>query len=136
MLISNVTRLSKQRMYELELEESDGILCATVHGELDPITDLAIDRQLRRECENRGKELLLIDIRPMVGRLSGIDNHIAAKTFQERMGADIRAVAIVDTEEYMEKSEMFEITALNRGAEVKFFLGYEEAKKWLIDSLR
>lgn len=118
-------------MYELKLTESDAILFATLYGELDAATDMEIDAELRRECEKRGKKLLLIDIRPMSTRLSGIDNHVAATTFGSRMGIDIRAIAIVDTENFAEKSEMYELTAINRGARVRFFEDYENAQQWL-----
>lgn len=118
--------------YQLKFEDKDHYLFVTVHGELNPMTDVSIDEDIRRECENRKQRLVLIDIRPTTSRLDGIENHIAAITIQDRIGPYVRAIAIIDTLENRERSEMYELTAVNRGATVKFFEDCESAASWLL----
>jgi len=118
-------------MYELEFIDKTNYLHVLVHGVLNPETDVSIDAEIRKECENRKFDSVVIDIRPMASRLTGIENHNAAKTFKERMGPSVRAIAIIDYKKYKEKSEMFELTATNRKANVQFFVEQEEAKKWI-----
>jgi hypothetical protein len=117
--------------YTLSFEVRGTALHATVTGELTLETDAAIDARIRQECEGRGRSLLLVDIRRATSRLSYFDNHQAAKTFPDRMGPSIHAVAIVENAVYRENSEMYELTSVNRGATVKFFETPETAQEWL-----
>ena len=121
-------------MYELKFEDKDHYLQVTVSGDLNPETDIAIDVDIRKECEHRDFNFALIDIRTMTSRITTIENHIAAKSFSERMGPEIRAIAIVvDSIDFDKKSKMYEVTARNRGADVKFFTQCEVAASWLLD---
>ena len=121
-------------MYETEFKELNHHLLETVSGGINPATDFEIDTKIRAECEKTKKAFVLIDIRRKNSNMSAIENHIAAKSYRERMGPAIEAIAIVDSTEFKDKSNMFEITATNRGATVKFFEEIEDAETWL-DSL-
>jgi len=118
-------------MYELEFNDKINYLHVLAHGELNPETDVSIDAEIRQECENRNLDSAVIDIRQMVSRLTGVENHNAAKTFKDRMGPSIRAIAIIDYEKYTEKSEMFQLTATNRDANVRFFVTEKQAENWI-----
>ncbi len=62
---------------------------------------------------------------------SVLANHEAALTFRDRMRGAVLAVAIVDLPEHHERSEMFELTASNRGAMIRNFDSADEAARWL-----
>ncbi len=117
-------------MYQLEFTQLSNSLHVVAHGILDSRTDLEIDLEIRRECETRQLHSALIDIRPMTSRLSGVQNHNAAKTFKERMGP-VSSVAIVELEQYRDGSEMFQLTASNRDVNVRFFNEKSTAVQWL-----
>lgn len=117
-------------MYQLEFTQLSDYLHVVAHGVLDSRTDLQIDLEIRRECETRQLHSALIDIRPMTSRLSGVQNHNAAKTFRERMGS-VSSVAIVELPQYRDRSEMFQLTAGNRDANVRFFNEESAAAQWL-----
>ena len=120
-------------MYELEFIDKTNYLHVLTRGELNSESDLSIDAEIRHECEFRKFDSVVIDIRLMTSRLTGIENHNAAKTFKERMGPNIRAIAIIEYEKYKEKSEMFQLTATNREANVQFFVEEAEAEQWILE---
>jgi len=120
-------------MYELDVKNEGHYLHVTVSGELNPTTDAAIDAEIVRKCVSNSVSLVLVDIRAATTRLSMIENHYAAMSFRERMGEGIRAVAIVDSQTHRDKSEIYELTSVNRGAVVKFFESTDDAARWLSD---
>ena len=61
-------------MYKLDLVDGLKFLTVTVHGIQDLKTDAEIDIEIATECAKRGATAVLIDIRPLKGRLSIIDN--------------------------------------------------------------
>jgi len=118
--------------YELIFEDRIQYLYALVSGELNRKTDHEIDARIRSECEERERNRVLIDIRESSSRLSYLQNFVAAKSYRQRMGLYLRAIAIVDSKKHRENSELFELTAVNQGARVKFFTSTIEAEKWLV----
>ena len=118
--------------YELIFEDRTRYLYVLVSGELDRKTDHEIDARIRSECEKLDRENLLIDIRECDSRLSLLQNFVAAKTYRQRMGPHISAIAIVDARKHRENSELFETTAANQGARLKFFTSTIEAENWLV----
>lgn len=106
-------------------------LSVTVQGELTAESDAAIDVEILDACEAQGINLVPIDIRPAKTRLSLIENQFAARSFRQRMGAGIRATAIVDEVANRSRSEMYELTSVNRGARVRFFDQVRDAVNWL-----
>ena len=118
--------------YELIVENRKNYLYILVSGELDSITDQEIDNKIKLECEKHERRKVLIDIRECSSRLSFLDNYVAATSYRQRMGAYISAIAIVDSTQHKENSEVFELAATNKGARLKFFTSTVEADKWLI----
>ena len=118
-------------MYKLDLVDGLKFLTVTVHGIQDLKTDAEIDIEIATECAKRGATAVLIDIRPLKGRLSIIDNHLAAKTLWQRMPISITNIAIVDYSANKAENDMYQLTASNRSKNVKFFSCIEEAENWL-----
>jgi hypothetical protein len=118
-------------MYQLETTPERDFLRFTLTGTLTVATDRQVDEAIRCCCEAQGVRLALVDIRGADGRLSVLENHVAAATFRGRMGTAVSAVAIVDLATHDENSDMFEITATNRGATVRFFVEDQAAAAWL-----
>lgn len=118
-------------MYRLAFSDKKYFLHVKAVGTLNKETDAAIDAEIKSECEKRKIDSVLIDIRYMNSRLSGIENHIAAQSFSERIG-NLSSIAIVDLEKYISNSEMFEITARNRDANVRFFNKVTDAIEWIL----
>lgn len=94
-------------------------------------TDSQIDEAIARICMERGARAILIDIRALTGRLSVVENHLAATTYGQRLPSIVRRVAILDLPEHQQQSEIFELTARNRGASVRFFDREADAAAWL-----
>jgi hypothetical protein len=118
-------------MYRLETSQERDYLNFTLTGTLNAASDREVDEAIRHHCEEQGVGLALVDIRGAEGRLSALENHVAATTFRDRMGAAVSVVAIVDVAIHDANSEMFELTATNRGARVRFFLDDRAAAAWL-----
>lgn len=118
-------------MYEIDEIDRDGIPVFSVRGDLDRESDRLIDDEIRRRCLDAVMRFAVIEIREVSGRLSLLDNHEAAKNFRQRIGDALDAVAIVERHEHRERREMFEITAINRGARVRFFDFTSDAVAWL-----
>ena len=117
-------------MYQLEFTDRSEYLYVHASGALSPETDLAIDKDVRTQCEKRNLHCALIDIRTMESRLSGLENHNAATTFKERMG-QVTTVAVIDLQKYYERSEMYQLTTANRDTNIRFFTQEADAVKWL-----
>ena len=120
--------------YELIFEDRAKYLYVLVSGELDRKTDFEIDAEIKLECERRERDRVLIDIRESRSRLSFLQNFVAASSYRIRMGSYIQAIAIVDSKKHKENSELFELTAVSRGARLRFFTSTIAAEKWLIDN--
>jgi len=119
--------------YELIFEDRTNYLFVLIAGELNRNIDLEIDAEIKKECKKRKRNKVLIDIRESRSRLTLLQNFVAAKSYWNRMGSYIKAVAIVDSKEHVENSELFEMIAVTRGARLKFFTSTVEAEKWLIE---
>lgn len=117
--------------YLLAFEDRTTYLYVRLSGELTEKTDHDIDVSIKQECETLERNKVLIDIRDSDSRLSYQQNFAAARTYRQRMGTYIIAIAIVDSSTFQENSELFELTAVNRGARVKFFTSTAEAENWL-----
>ena len=118
--------------YELIFETRENYLYVLVSGELNRKTDREIDARIKSECEARSLDRVLIDIRKCSSRISYLDNFVAATSYRQRMGSYIKVVAIVDSSEHRQSSELFELAAENKGARLKFFTSSIEAEKWLL----
>jgi hypothetical protein len=118
-------------MYRLEMMPERDFLRFTLTGILSVATDREVDEAIRRRCAEEGVGLALVDIRGADGRLSVLENHVAAATFRERMGVAVSAVAIVDLATHDGNSDMFALTATNCGALVRFFVEDQAAAAWL-----
>lgn len=118
--------------YELIFEDRTKYMYVLVSGELTSKTDHVIDDKIKSECEKRERSRVLVDIRESSSRLSFLQNFVAASTYRQRMGSYIGAIAIVDSKKHKKNSEVFELTAVNRGARLKFFTSTIEAENWLI----
>ena len=119
--------------YELIFEDRKRYLYVLVSGELNSKTDREIDARIRSECEKLERKNLLVDIRQCSSRLSFLQNFVAAKTYRQRMGSYIEAIAIVDSKQHRENNELFETTAVNQGARLRFFTSTIDAENWLVD---
>jgi hypothetical protein len=119
--------------YELIFHTQTEYLYVLVSGELNENTDQEIDARIKIECEKLDRNKVLIDIRESSSRLSLLENYVAATSYRQRMGTYTRAIAIVDSKEHKENSELFELAATNSGARLKFFTSTVEAEKWLIE---
>jgi hypothetical protein len=120
-------------VYSLKIERKAAYLQATATGILNAETDKQIDEELVQICQDEGYRALLIDIRPMKGRLSIVENYQAAATLRERSSTVLRRIAIVDRDrpEDISRNRFFEDVAVNRGAMVRFFTGIRAASAWL-----
>lgn len=118
-------------MFSLEIEETPDFIRFTVTGILNCRTDKEIDQRITEACEARGESRALIDIRAMEGRLSLAENFEAAMTFGARLSPCVEKAAILDLQSHHARSAMFEITATNRGACVRFFEEVSAAEAWL-----
>jgi hypothetical protein len=118
--------------YELIFEDRTNYLYVLVSGELNVKTDPEIDTRIKLECEKLERSRVLIDIRECSSRLSFLQNYVAATSYRQRMGTQIRTIAIVDSKQHKENSELFETAAVSHGALIKFFTSTLEAEKWLI----
>jgi hypothetical protein len=120
--------------YELIFEDRAKYLYVLVSGELNTKTDHEIDAEIKSQCERRERSEVLIDIRHSSSRLNFLENFVAATSYRQRMGSYIRAIAIVDSREYQENSELFELAAVNQGARLKFFNSTVRAEQWLMEN--
>lgn len=118
-------------MYKIEISDEPGFLRFDIEGNQDRQTDADIDREIASECIERGAKAALVDIRRLAGRLSILENHEAAKSFRQRMPLSLRRIAIIDLPEHAARSEMYEVTAQNRGARLRFFDSVTLAQEWL-----
>lgn len=118
-------------MFRIDTVDETGFLRFNVEGNQDPQTDVDIDLAIARECIDRDARAALVDIRRLTGRLSMVENHEAARTFQQRMPDSLLRIAIVELPEFGARSEMYEVTARNRGANIRFFGSVTDAEEWL-----
>lgn len=118
-------------MFDIDVIKTAGFLRFVVSGTLDAQSDMEIDAAIARACVEHNARAMLIDIRDMVGRLSVMENHEAAKSFHRRMPRSLAAIAVVDSPEHKAQSNMFELTAVNRGINLKFFETVDDAQSWL-----
>ncbi len=118
-------------MFEIDVSERPGYLRFAVTGRQSPETDPQIDDAIARICVDREATAILIDIRALSGRLTVLENYMAASTFRRRVPPSVGRVAIVDLPEHQARSEMFELTAWNRGVRVRFFDCESAAEDWL-----
>jgi hypothetical protein len=118
--------------YSLTIEKTPAFLMITAHGMLTWETDGKIDEEVGEACIRHAADRVIIDISAMQGRLSVYQNHEAAKTLFERMrGTSLRRIAVVDRVEHQERSEMYEMTAQNRGMSIQFFPDLTSAQQWI-----
>jgi hypothetical protein len=118
-------------VYKIDVADGPGYLLFTVTGKQDLKTDAEIDTAIGNECARREASAALVDILGMEGRLPVLENHEAARTFRERMPSSVTKIAIVDSADHQNGSTMYELTATNRGANVRFSERVEDARKWL-----
>ena len=121
----------RESEFAIDLREAPGFLRLAVTGRQSLETDSRIVEAIVRICVDREATAVLIDIRALTGRLSVLENHLAASTYGRRIPSIVRRVAILDLPEHHERSEMFELTAGNRGARVRFFDCETAAEAWI-----
>jgi len=119
-------------MYQLAFSDKEFFFEVRAVGELTADSDLGIDKEISQEGETRNIDSVLIDIRQMKTRLTGVENHVAAESFNQRMNF-FSSIAILDLEKYQSNSDMFELTARNRDANVRFFVEKHKAVEWLLE---
>lgn len=118
-------------LYTLEFTDKKFFLHVNAFGLLNSETDEEIDAEIKKECDARSIDSVLIDIRQMTSRLSGVENHVAAKTIKDRLQG-VTSIAIVDLKKYDNKSEMYQLTAKNRDTNIRFFHSVSKAVEWLL----
>jgi hypothetical protein len=118
-------------VYQIDIAEEPELLRFSVTGEQSLEADAAIDAEIADACMQREATAVLIDIRGLHKRLSLAENHMAARGFRQRMPPSVKRIAIVDHRDHASGSEMYELTAQNRGVDVRFFTNVAEARGWL-----
>jgi hypothetical protein len=115
----------------LQLEEKEAYLLATVSGEFD-----------LREAKQRLPEFFetvrayeqgkcLIDARNLTGRISLMERYEFARFMAEITATKIR-IAVVAAERHVWRDRFFETAAVNRGIVLKVTTSVEEGEEWLL----
>ena len=119
--------------YDLKMTCKSGFLHAEVTGirSVDTIVDAA--RRIIEECSTAMTSKVLVDVRQLQGRLDTLEAYqIPAETFEDlRRPGVIKAAAIVDHPEYLDRGRFFETVAQNRGFNLRIFGDVDEAVQWI-----
>jgi hypothetical protein len=93
----------------------------------------AATREIFEACGREGTPKVLLDVRGFEGRLAATDNYeIPAKQFPElRPAGVVRAVAILDAPENLDRFALFVDVAQSRGFNLRVFGDINSATKWL-----
>lgn len=116
-----------------ELEQKDGLVLITAHGEYVGGEDvLSYTEAFVRELERLGAPAALLDHRDLIGEMDVIDNVQVATGYAEAIKnlKQVR-VAVVTTTERMSSITFLETIAQNLGIVGFAFDDMEEALEWL-----
>jgi hypothetical protein len=119
--------------YEMSIQEKDKYIFLSAQGERTKEDIVEISKKLMEKCVETKKSSVLIDLRGSSSDLSIMQTFFLADSeLPEFLYGIIKKVAIIE-DEINEKMKFFENVCVNRGYNVKFFTGFEEAEKWLIE---
>ncbi len=118
---------------EYSTENKDKYLLILSHGEsadLDVVSNYS--REITECCKEQGYSNMLVDERDREYLLAEVlDLYKIANFFRSLDISDLR-IAIICQEKYFEQVHFLEITAQNRGMNIKFFLDTDSAERWLL----
>ena len=118
---------------EYSTENKEQYLLIRSHGKsanLDVVSNYS--REIAECCKKQGYSNMLVDERDREYLLEEVlDLYKIANFFRTLDISDLR-IAIICQEKYLEQVRFLEITAQNRGMNIKFFLDTDSAERWLL----
>jgi len=118
---------------EYSIENKDNYLLIKSRGEsadLDVVSNYS--REITEHCRKQGYSNMLVDERNREYLLAEVlDLYKIANFFRSLEISDLR-IAVICQEKYLEQVRFLEITAQNRGLNIKFFLNTDSAERWLL----
>ena len=117
--------------YHLSATKERNILWVRLTGARTREAVWTASREIVEACEREGTPKVLLDVREFEGRLASLDDYeLPAKRFPELRGI-VRAVAIVDTPENLDRFALFVDVAQSLGFNLRAFGDINRATKWL-----
>jgi hypothetical protein len=119
--------------YHLTSKRTGHILQVRVTGARTRDTVWTATREIVEACGREGTPKVLLDVRQFEGRLAPRDNYeLPTKRFPELSAAGVvKAVAIVDDPEALDRFALFVDVAQSRGFNLRVFGDINSATKWL-----
>lgn len=115
--------------YKLTVNQKNNILFAEITGKLTKLDIFALALNAKSYVNDDSIKKVMLDLTGCTGRLNLFDSLDLAGTYPEFLKE--YKIAILDTEENIEKSRMHEKIAYNRGFRIVCFTNREEALTWL-----
>jgi hypothetical protein len=117
--------------YQLTFEDCPGYVYAFISTDAIDLQGAVEYLKLTLDHCRKAKQTRLMIHRDIPMTLSGAESFFASREFAE-MGLDKLKIALVDQRaENMDGMKFVELTAGNRGANIKFFTNRPDAEHWL-----
>jgi len=119
--------------YSLDFETRDNILWVTATGTRSIKAVLEISKEVMDASKEQGIKKVLVDIRPLEGRLSTSSSFLVPAHFFPKIRDPkiLSQVALLDLEDFEYSNQFFENAAVKRGLNLKFFSDELSALTWL-----
>jgi stage II sporulation SpoAA-like protein len=119
--------------YDLSARKERNILWVRITGARTRDTVWTATQEIFEACRREGTPKVLLDVRGFEGRLAATDNYeLPAKQFPElRPAGVVKAVAILDAPENLDRFALFVDAAQSRGFNLRVFGDIDSATKWL-----
>ncbi|NOY16136.1 MAG: hypothetical protein GXP23_04215 [Gammaproteobacteria bacterium] len=115
------------------IENKKKYLFVKSHGksnDLDEVSRYA--REITELCKGQGHKNILIDETHRQYVLDEVLDLYKLATFFKTLDISSLRIAIICHPKYLEHIHFLETTANNRGMNIKFFLEFDSAKRWLL----
>jgi hypothetical protein len=122
--------------YTMDIEVQGDCLVAAACGERTGENVSAIAQEILDECLRQGIVKVLLDLRPLTGRLSISESLSVVTHLFPEMSAlrKLERVAVIEASERHERSRFFERAAGARGYNIRMFSEQQQAVDWLAQS--
>lgn len=115
--------------YKLAVNQNNNVLYVVISGKLSKLDIFSLALNAKSYVKDESVRKVFLDLTQCSGRLNLFDSLDLAGSYPEYL-KEFR-IAILDTEENIEKSRMHEKISHNRGFSIVCFTSTDEAEAWL-----
>ena len=102
-----------------------------LNGEISNNARLSFLERIKEIWEEYGKKPLLVNTASLEMEISVLKDMMLAENMPKITFFELGKIAVVDRKPRKESNDFFEIAALNRGIQIRFFYSNEDAIKWI-----